>query len=644
MLTPPFRRPVFALLAAALVTAATTQGEGFSRVEYNHPGLVVDLGVGLWAQPLPMDYDGDGDPDLVVATADKPYNGVYFFENKEGNVRYPVFEPGVRLDDAQHNTTVSYVHGSAHVLRMNEAFPNFRESAFAEPAPIAFEPDFYAERARARQWKYVDFDGDGVTDLIIGASDWTDYGWDDAYNEQGDWVRGPLHGYVYFVKNHGTEDAPAYRDAVQLQTVDGPIDVYGAPSPNFADWDGDGDLDLICGEFLDRITYFENIGTRTEPVYAKGRFLTHMGETIRMDLEMLQVVAFDWDGDGDMDLVVGQEDGRVALLECTGLLNDGTPRFELPRFFQQKAHFVKIGALCTPSSVDWDGDGDVDIIAGDTAGYLNFVENLDGGNPPTWAEPVYLKAGGVTIRVQAGPNGSIQGPAEAKWGYTAPSVADWNHDGLPDIVINSIWGKVEWFENVGSRTAPALRPAQAIEVEWDGPTPKPAWNWWNPEGKELVTQWRTTPMVYDWNGDGLNDLVMLDHEGYLAFFERTKADGALKLLPGKRIFFNDAGELLRLNERNAGGSGRRKFTLADWDQDGKIDILINSKNIDLLRNISTEPGRVVFKAEGNLTDDLLAGHTTSPTTVDWDQDGVPDILAGAEDGHLYHLQNPHGTR
>lgn len=40
------------------------------RLPYNHPGLVVDLGVGLWGHPLPMDYDGDGTPDLLVGAED----------------------------------------------------------------------------------------------------------------------------------------------------------------------------------------------------------------------------------------------------------------------------------------------------------------------------------------------------------------------------------------------------------------------------------------------------------------------------------------------------------------------------------------------------------------------------------------------
>ena len=301
---------------------------------------------------------------------------------------------------------------------------------------------------------------------------------------------------------------------------------------------------------------------------------------------------------------------------------------------------MKVGALCTPYGVDWDGDGDEDLVVGDTAGYLSFVENLDGGDPPQWAPPVYLEAGGATIRIQAGPNGSIQGPCEAKWGYTVLNAADWNGDGLPDIVINSIWGEVLWYENVGTRSAPRLAPAQPVEVAWEGPAPKPAWFWWNPRGNQLVTQWRTTPFVTDLNGDGLADLVMLDQEGYLAFFERRKARDRIELLPSRRVFFTEDGKPLRLNEREAGKSGRRKLVLADWDGDGRRDLLVNSKSIDLWRNVGEEDGRYTFREEGPLDARRLAGHTTCPAVVDWNGNGAPDLVIGAEDGFLYYLKNP----
>ena len=112
------------------------------------------------------------------------------------------------------------------------------------------------------------------------------------------------------------------------------------------------------------------------------------------------------------------------------------------------------------------------------------------------------------------------------------------------------------------------------------------------------------------------------------------------LLPGKRIFYDDEDKPLQLNSKIAGKSGRRKFTIVDWDLDGKLDLLVNSENINFLKNISTTNDKVMFKDMGMVCTHILAGHSTSPTTVDWDKDKIPDLLVGAEDGYFYYLKNP----
>ena len=102
-------------------------------------------------------------------------------------------------------------------------------------------------------WRYVDWEGDGDQDLIVGIGDWSDYGWDQAYDAEGRWQNGPLHGWVYLIENI---DGVFTNNPRKILAGGSPIDVYGWPSPNFADFDADGDLDLICGEFLDGFTYF----------------------------------------------------------------------------------------------------------------------------------------------------------------------------------------------------------------------------------------------------------------------------------------------------------------------------------------------------------------------------------------------------
>jgi hypothetical protein len=144
----------------------------------------------------------------------------------------------------------------------------------------------------------------------------------------------------------------------------------------------------------------------------------------------------------------------------------------------------------------------------------------------------------------------------------------------------------------------------------------------------------------DLNRDGLLDLVMLDQEGYLAFFERAKRDGNLVLLAPKRVLCDEKGEPLKPSKGTAGKSGRRKICITDWDGDGKLDILLNSSSANFLRQVDARDGKWLFKDMGALVQQNIEGHDVSPTVVDFNGDGISDFLGGAEDGRFYYLKNP----
>lgn len=569
-----------------------------------------------------------------------------------GNKQTPLFDKGVKLVNTTYrDLSVSYVNGNLHVIHKGVEYLDFKNSLFARPQKIEVTENPLKDivKERGNTWAYVDYDNDGDLDIIVGLGDWGDYGWDNAYDKNGNWKNGPLHGYVYLLENKNGE----YINRGKIKAGKKAIDVYGAPTPNMYDFDGDGDLDLICGEFIDKLTWFENIGTREVPRFAEGRYLENKDGIIKFHIEMILPVAVDFDKDGNIDLMVGDEDGRVAYLRNTGIVIDNMPQFDSPVYLQQKADCVKYGALSTPFSVDWDNDGLDDIISGNSAGNICFIKNLGGGNDPIWAAPVNFKVNGEVIRILAGKNGSIQGPCEEKWGYTTVSVADWDGDGKKDIIANSIFGEIVWYKNTGD--VENLEGPYLVKVDWQGKdAPKPLWNWWNPGKTDLVTQWRTTPFAIDWNQDGFTDLILMDHEGYLCFYERFKMNDELWLKPGKRIFategvivgptkkhdpiVNEPGPL-RLNDKEAGASGRRKLCLVDWNNDGRLDLIVNTLNAAFLENVRQSGDTIYFKNQGDLSRLSLAGHTTSPTPVDWDKDGIYDLLVGAEDGFFYIIKN-----
>jgi hypothetical protein len=479
------------------------------------------------------------------------------------------------------------------------------------------------------------------------------------YDTDGRWRGGPLRGHVYWLRNMGTARDPVLAPPEPLLSEGKPVEVYGTASPMLADFRGTGKADLVCGDFLDRLHFFPATGKATE--FGPG---TPMRNTNGGELVLPQNIhlgcAADWDGDGRTDVLVGAEDGYVYFCRRAGREFDGVPAFHDPVRVQQTAPRLNAGSCAIPTAGDLTGDGLPDLVAGNAGGYLLFYRNVGEPGKPLFDKEVSLRADGELIRVQAGQSGSIQGPSEAKWGYTNPLLFDWDGDGLLDLLVSDIFGHHTWYRNIGTQSEPQF--ARGVRLTFRG-TP-------------LVTVWRVRPAVGNLFGAGL-DYVCLDETGLLAGYVRVSETE----IGDKTLLRFADGQTIAFTEDYGGGRGRIKLCLCDWTGNGLPDLIIgtqrsasippgpsgipkhdiNQATVLLLENIG-RPGEPTFAPPRYILyrgkPIRLGVHSCAPFVVDWgevcppcgtaapgcDPSPVgPGLIVGAESGAILDLRREHLT-
>lgn len=641
---------------------------GLQKLNYNNPDLIVDLDAGFKTIPMPMDFDGDGDYDLIISESGAYVEaGIFYFENISGNVDMPVFRRGMKVSFERRRLgadgayfEMSQIGNIFNVITPDKnhekllIYNDVPQNVFWDDNEIELPAKGYdiLHYYSNTQWKMVDLDGDDILDLVCSA-----YGarkprlrGDGAQERKKAFLKAPKYSQLVFFKNIRDNENPKYENPIEILKENGESLAKGISiKPMFADYDNDGDLDFIAiGEPENAneynvewkknfIIYFENTGTKSAYKYTNGKVIANDGIPVKFDSRSsIHWTSFDWNKDGNVDIIAGEESGRISFLKNTGKVIDGIPQFSPPQFFQQEAKYVDFGALTIPVIYDWDGDGLDDILSGNEMGYIGFIKNL-GGKTPKWAKPKLLENDGKPIRIIQ--NEALQNTEEPFWGYSTLGVGNWDDDDLPDILVNDHNGNVVWLKNIGTRKNPKLAQPKTIQVNWEGEPQKPKWTPGTSNGNDLLAPWRTTPLLFDFNKDGLNDLVMLDYEGYLSVFMRSKTNNKLILEHPKRNFINPSGEPILLNQRAGSSSGRLKFTFADWDGDGLEDLIFSSKPaVDWMKNMGMKDGKIVLQYQGRVASRTLMGHTDGPVVSDFNKDGIPDLLVGTEHGVFYYWQ------
>ena len=242
-------------------------------------------------------------------------------------------------------------------------------------------------------------------------------------------------------------------------------DIGSRAAPCFADLDGDGDYDLIIGSSAGTCYAYENTGTASNPVWTAKS----AWNTLDVGSDTIPFLA-DLDGDGDYDLLIGNSQGITYGYENTGTASS-------PVWTAKSAWNAPddVGYYAMISLGDLDGDGDYDLFIGNQAGNLYCYENTGNVSNPVWT------------RTSKWNMPSVSTYAQLRFG-------DLDGDGDYDLLIYDNGGACSAYENTGTTSSPLW----TYRSVWNAPDP----------GRTI----RVSNLA-DLDGDGDYDLLIGENTG-----------------------------------------------------------------------------------------------------------------------------------
>ncbi len=300
--------------------------------------------------------------------------------------------------------------------------------------------------------------------------------------------------------------------ATYALTESGKVGSLGMPgSVTFIDMNGDKLPDLVTADAVGILRTYFNSGTATEPKFTTAEVIPIYPPMVAKDVKYERGIwtwgqstpklnVSDWNKRGTPDLIFGNYAGDVVMVPNRG--SAAAPDYEQPSAYAKVRMNMTAkrpwGNLFAPCVIDWNKDGKNDLLLGEGSYSANAVYLLL--NQSTGSEPKFVEEQRHYLCYGDGREQLV------------PTVADWNNDGLPDVLVGDRKGTISVHLNRAN-----WKPGQELPVSemisFAGQT-------------TLGTQ--IAPHAADFNGDGLFDLLIGKVNGRIALALNTGTPGQPK--------------------------------------------------------------------------------------------------------------------
>lgn len=424
----------------------------------------------------------------------------------------------------------------------------------------------------------IDWNGDGTLDLVVVGKESPENHYLDPktatvaedqqyrYYPDGKWMGALATPVLQVFQNTGTGSTLDF-------TFAGKVDVR---LPKHTMWVSvvnptDPKAGLLLLTYYGRVYHLPLISTGSVPQWGQIAELTTLhGESFNsktnfdMSLSVSDVLE-----PGRFDIFAGDRSQSPSWSRYYGQDSDGRPVYDTPKKIKQRNPHIGNSFFSVPTTGDWRGTGTPDLVVGGVEGYIYWYKTLS-ADPLRFAPPERLRTGTTEIRRLAAPNpagghnwGGSQGPYDGDTG------------GYSNPVL------VDWD---GDGLLDLLVSDMVGLFDWypnwgskTDPELGPPQRLHLTTGEPLRGPWRQKAGVGDFTGRGLPDIVIQDKDLDLALFRRVGTVDLSKLHPGEKLRYED-GETIKTHGTytpgGGDGRGRTKINVLDWDHDGVLDMLI----------------------------------------------------------------------